>query len=100
VGAVVEVDFRMRWRKPVYVGDGDWLTEIVVGPAEAIAFLKDSFRFRDGESYSRAWQSCHDAVEGRVEPATARKHFVTAYADDCVRSSWESHEIKTMEGEF
>ncbi len=100
MGVIIEVNFRMRWRKPVYVGDGDFLTQMVTGPAEGIAFLKDSFRFQCGESYSRAWQGCHDAVGGRIAPAVARRLFVAAYADDCVRSSWESHELKTMESEL
>ena len=100
MGDVIKVDFRMRWAKPVFVGDDDRLTRTVIGPVEAISFMKSSFHSYDGESYARAWQGCHDAIEGRVSAMTARKLFVAAYADDCVRSSWESQELRLMEGEL
>jgi hypothetical protein len=100
MGVVIEVNFRMQWRKAVYVGDGDWLTQEVASPAEAIAFMKNSFRFQSGESYSRAWQGCHDAIAGKLDAVTSRKLFVVAYVEDSVRSSWESQELRLMEGEF
>jgi hypothetical protein len=99
MGVVIEVNFRMQWRKAVYVGDGDWLTQEVIGPAEAIGFMKSSFRFQSGESYSRAWQGCHDAIAGKLDAVTSRKLFAVAYVEDCVRASWETHEPMLMEGE-
>jgi hypothetical protein len=100
MGIVIEVDFIMRWRKPVFVGDGDMLTQMVIGPGEAIAFMKSNFRYQGGASYARAWRRCHDAVEGKVHAASARKWFVLAYAEDCVRSSWEGNGMQAMEGEI
>jgi hypothetical protein len=98
MGEVIKVDFCMRWRKAVYVGDDDRLTSAIAGPPAAITFMKTKFRFHDGDAYSRALKICHDAVEGKIAPSEARKPFVDAYAEDCVRS-WESHEMQPMEGE-
>jgi hypothetical protein len=60
--------------------------------------MKTDFRFHDGQSYERAWRRCHDAVEGKVDAASARKLFLVAYAIDCVRSSLKVSEAQAMEG--
>ena len=99
MGEVIKVDFCMRWRKAVYVGDDDRLTSAISGPPAAITFMKTKFRFQDGDAFSKAWQSCHDAIEGKIGSTEARKFFLIAYVEDCVRSSWGNHETQAMECE-
>ena len=86
----------MRWELPVFVGSGNRLTSTVVGPSQAIEYMKRHFHFKDGESYANAWTGCHDAVAGRIGPAVARKLFLTAYVRDSVRSSMRIDKVKSI----
>jgi hypothetical protein len=90
----------MRWKMPVFVGTGNRLTRTVVGPREAIEYMKNSFHFKDGDNYANALTACHDEVAGRIGPAIARKLFLTAFVRDSVRSSMrskKSHSIAAVE---
>jgi hypothetical protein len=90
LGIVVKVDFDMRWKRPIHIGEDDLLTYAIITPGEAISIMRTRFHFRDSESYRRAWQSCHGALAGEVSLAAARKHFLAAYTEDYIRFKWSS----------
>lgn len=85
MGIVIKVEFNSRWNRPVHVGEGDLITDVIASPADALRFMSKGFLFQSGTSYHRARRLCKDATEGKAAPEKARRSFMNAYAEDCVR---------------
>lgn len=85
MSVVIGLKFSSRWRHPVHVGNDDRITGAVVGPNDALRFMQSKFMFRSGSTYRLAQQSCRQALAGKTDPESARRHFMDAYAEDCVR---------------
>lgn len=79
MGSITNIDFALRWGKPVYVGESDTLDTAIAGPADAIRWMQTHFRSRNGFLYRRAHSLCHDALLGQVHPDFARQPFVDAW---------------------
>ncbi|MGI2034006.1 DUF982 domain-containing protein [Rhizobium panacihumi] len=77
---LVAVDFTVRWKSPVYVGDGPLLTKTISGPADALRHMKN-LTHRSGPIYWRAFDLCQHALTNGVHPEISRSHFIAACAD-------------------
>ncbi|WP_180355867.1 DUF982 domain-containing protein [Aliirhizobium smilacinae] len=85
MSVIVELQFSTRWTRPVHVGDDHRITGVVVGPSDALRFMSTRFSFRRGTSFLLAQRACCEAVAGKTDPEHARRLFMSAYAEDCVR---------------
>jgi hypothetical protein len=77
---VVHIDFAVHWEKPVHVGKGDLLDQVIRGPAEAIRYIDDHLDERGRKHYCKAWHLCHCALRGEVSLALSRQAFLIAFA--------------------
>ncbi|WP_093001446.1 DUF982 domain-containing protein [Rhizobium sp. NFR07] len=81
MSAVVTIDFAIQWDKPVYVGRGDRLDMTIVGPGDAIRYMRTEFRAKHGPAYWHAQNLCLHALLGQTDPRAARQAFVDAWMD-------------------
>ena len=82
MASVIRILFSSRWRRSVYVGTDDLLSQQIRGPADAIRHMRDNFRCKSGPIYWHAFELCHAAVRGELQTEFARAPFVAACAED------------------
>ncbi|HEV7436124.1 MAG TPA: DUF982 domain-containing protein [Pseudorhizobium sp.] len=85
MGSVIEVGFRLDWKMPVFVGDGDLLDVAILGPRAALKYLQDSLPIRSGQTYWNAVSACSAALLQSSDADHARVCFIAAYAECMVK---------------
>ncbi len=86
MGSVVDVQFTLRWTKPVYVGVGDKLDVAITGPADVVRYIINEFGIERSPKYWRARSFCHHALRGEIHPELARQPFIDAWVNQsCAR---------------
>ncbi len=81
MGTITRIDFGLRWAKPVYIGESDKLDSTVSGPAEAIRWMQNHFKYKRGLLYWRAHALCREALLGMLHHDFARQPFVDAWVE-------------------
>ncbi len=82
VGSVIDVEFSLRWVKPVYVGENDELDTTIEGPADAIRWMNNHFISKSGFVYWRAHTVCVHAVLRQLHADLARQPFLDAWLEE------------------
>ena len=78
---IIVVDFHARWRAPVVIiGDEPSSTVTILGPADALRYLR-TCAARSDRVYIRAVDLCQHALLNGVDPELSRPHFLAACAN-------------------
>jgi hypothetical protein len=75
---IIEVDFRLVWRHPVFVGTSDGQRQRVEGPDAALDALNHRWPSTRGDGYFEAKRRCVDALRRRGSAELARQRFIDA----------------------
>ncbi|MGR9170628.1 MULTISPECIES: DUF982 domain-containing protein [Rhizobium] len=77
---IIRIEFRIRWKVPVYVAVGDEPTRKISGPQDALQYLSDNRAIQTGFPYWRARHRCYDALKGLITSEEMRDDFIAACA--------------------
>ncbi|EPE96616.1 DUF982 domain-containing protein [Rhizobium grahamii] len=75
---VIDIDFHVTWKAPVFVRIGDGIRERIDGPDAALAALLHRWPSTNHPQYGVAKRRCVDAIARRGNPELARTSFVEA----------------------
>ncbi|RXT22507.1 hypothetical protein B5P46_21760 [Rhizobium leguminosarum] len=75
---VIEVDFKVTWRAPVFVRIGNGFRERVDGPDAALDALAHRWPECQSEVYREAKLRCLEALVQHGSAETARSRFISA----------------------
>ena len=75
---VIDVEFRVIWKPPVYVRIGDGIRERIEGPDAALATLLHRWPLTNSREFGIAKRRCVDAIARRGSAEGARSAFVEA----------------------
>jgi hypothetical protein len=85
MGSVIEIGFQLKWKQPVFVGEGDLCNEAIPGPRSGLKYLQDSLPLRSGQTYWNAINACSSALRDRRGLDRARVCFIAACAECMVK---------------
>ncbi|ARO29100.1 hypothetical protein NXC14_CH01108 [Rhizobium sp. NXC14] len=75
---VINIDFHVTWKPPVYVRIGDGMRERIEGPDAALAALLHRWPSTNSREFGIAKRRCVDAIARRGSAEGARKAFMEA----------------------
>ena len=75
---VIDVEFRVIWKPPVYVRIGDGMRERIEGPDAALVALLHRWPSTNSREFGIAKRRCIDAIARRGSAQGARSAFVEA----------------------
>ncbi|WP_145642135.1 DUF982 domain-containing protein [Neorhizobium alkalisoli] len=82
MGEVVAISFSLTWTRPVYVGEADLLDTTITGPADALRWMNNHFKYKHGPAHWRARTLCHHALLKQVDVEFARQPFLDAWLEE------------------
>ena len=75
---IIETDFEVRWRQPVWVKIGYGMPEAVKSPQQALNHLNFRWPALRGPRFQEASSRCRSALRKEVECEVAREAFARA----------------------
>jgi len=75
---VIEIDFDVSWKLPVYVRIGDGMRERIDGPEAALSALLHRWPSTNSHEFGTAKRRCVNAIAHRGSSEGARSAFVAA----------------------
>ncbi|WP_245309916.1 MULTISPECIES: DUF982 domain-containing protein [unclassified Rhizobium] len=75
---IIEVDFHLVWRYPVFIRTGQSQRQRIEGPDAALDALNNSWATVRGGGYVEAKRRCVDALRRRGSAELARQRFIQA----------------------
>lgn len=75
---VIEVDFKLVWRHPVFIRTGESEEQCIGGPDAALDALNHRWSSMRGGGYFEAKRRCVDALRRRGSAELARQRFIKA----------------------
>ncbi|EJC83322.1 Protein of unknown function (DUF982) [Rhizobium leguminosarum bv. trifolii WSM2297] len=75
---IIDADFRVTWKTPVYIRIGDGMRERIDGPNAALAALLHRWPSTNHREFGIAKRRCVEAIARRQSAELARSTFVEA----------------------
>lgn len=75
---MIEADYELRWREPVWVKVGYSVPEAIRGPRQALNYLTFRWPYLRGDHFRQAMRQCKLALHKELECDVAHAAFVRA----------------------
>ena len=75
---VIDANYEVRWREPVWVRIGQGVPESIKGPKQALSYLTFRWPELEGDHVQQALQQCRRVLRKEAECDVARAAFVRA----------------------
>lgn len=75
---MIEANYEVRWREPVWVKIGYGVAEAIRGPRQALNYLNFRWPYVRGNHFCQAMRQCKLALRKELECDVARAAFIRA----------------------